>query len=160
MQQQPVPALTLEGVVSKIIFFNDENAYLVMELETAGESVVVVGYAANLAAGESVRVTGDYITHPTYGRQFSAASIESIAPTDEAGILAYLESGAIKGIGKTQDGCQFSHRGSCRNLPVVGFWRQGVRRRQGKEIGYGRNGLLRVGPKSQKVRCLDQLIIV
>ena len=101
MQQQPVPALTLEGVVSKIIFFNDENAYLVMELETAGESVVVVGYAANLAAGESVRVTGDYITHPTYGRQFSAASIESIAPTDEAGILAYLESGAIKGIGKT-----------------------------------------------------------
>ncbi len=68
MQQQPVPALTLEGVVSKIIFFNDENAYLVMELETAGESVVVVGYAANLAAGESVRVRSKGIHHPPHLR--------------------------------------------------------------------------------------------
>ena len=32
--QQPDQALTLEGIVTKIIFFNEENAYLVLELET------------------------------------------------------------------------------------------------------------------------------
>ena len=99
--QQPDQALTLEGIVTKIIFFNEENAYLVLELETEGERVVVVGYAANLCAGESVRVTGEYVTHPAYGRQFSACSIESVPPTSQAGILAYLESGIVKGIGKT-----------------------------------------------------------
>ena len=83
--QQPACALVLEGIISKIIFFNEQNAYLVLELETAGERVVVVGYAANLCAGESVRVTGEYTTHPTYGRQFSASSIESVLPTERAG---------------------------------------------------------------------------
>ena len=98
---ETTPSLVLEGVINKIIFRNEETAYVVMEVETAVGRETVVGYAANLAAGESIRALGDYVTHASYGRQFAAVSIESVLPSDTAGILAYLESGAIKGIGKT-----------------------------------------------------------
>ncbi|MBQ3076276.1 MAG: ATP-dependent RecD-like DNA helicase [Clostridia bacterium] len=100
-QPTPAPSLTLEGVVNKIIYRNEENSYVVMELICDEEPQVAVGYAASLSPGESVRLTGSYAQHQTYGRQFAAASIETIPPGDEKALLRYLQSGAIRGIGRS-----------------------------------------------------------
>ena len=38
--------------------------------------------------------------HPSYGRQFKADSLTETLPQDAAGILRYLSSGIIKGVGR------------------------------------------------------------
>ena len=52
-----------------------------------------------LNEGETIRVRGVYTTHPSYGRQFSVSSYESVIPQDSLAMERYLGSGAIKGIG-------------------------------------------------------------
>ncbi|NLT58052.1 MAG: ATP-dependent RecD-like DNA helicase [Clostridiales bacterium] len=99
LEQQAAP-LQLEGVVNKIIYRNEESAYLVMAVETAEGEEVVVGYSAGIAVGESIQAQGSYTTHASYGRQFAAASITSIPPSGEAAVRAYLAGGAVKGIGQ------------------------------------------------------------
>ncbi len=59
----------------------------------------VVGVLPGVREGESVRVTGVYERHPTYGRQFHASICEPALPEGTAGMLRYLSSGVLKGIG-------------------------------------------------------------
>lgn len=96
--------LTTEGVVENIIFSNEENGYCVFALsddegEGADAELVCVGYLPDINEGESVRVTGSIINHPSYGRQLSVSAYEKTLPKSERGIEKYLGSGLIKGIG-------------------------------------------------------------
>ena len=52
-----------------------------------------------LNEGETIRAKGEFTRHPSYGRQFSVSSYESVIPQDSAAMERYLGSGAIKGIG-------------------------------------------------------------
>lgn len=96
--------LTTEGVVESIIYSNPENGYCVFSLsDDEGEGkeaeLVCVGYLPDLNEGESIKVTGSIINHPSYGRQLSVAAYEKTLPKTERGIEKYLGSGLIKGIG-------------------------------------------------------------
>jgi len=51
------------------------------------------------APGQSVRVSGDWITHPKYGQQFKIVSYEIMLPATTEGINRYLKSGLIRGLG-------------------------------------------------------------
>lgn len=63
------------------------------------EEITCVGTFSAIAEGENIEATGEYMEHPTYGRQFKVDSFEEKAPEDEEAIERYLGSGAIKGIG-------------------------------------------------------------
>ncbi len=90
----------LKGIIDHIIFRNPENAYTVLSFNADdGGDYVCVGTLPELDAGESVTFEGEIRENPKYGTQFSIISF-TIAPIDdEASILRYLSSGAVKGIG-------------------------------------------------------------
>lgn len=90
---------TIEGYVDHIIFRNEDNGYTVMVVIAEEEELTCVGNFQYLGEGETIKALGHYTEHPSYGRQFSVASYETVIPQDSAAMERYLGSGAIKGVG-------------------------------------------------------------
>lgn len=89
----------ISGFIEHIIFSNRDNGYTVFTLTTDTEEITCVGSLCAIGEGESVKLTGEYVMHDLYGRQFSFSSYEVCMAEDEASILRYLSSGAIKFVG-------------------------------------------------------------
>lgn len=101
----------ITGSVERITYYNQENGYTVFRLRPEEKNhqkipglnldglLTVVGALPELSPGESVRLEGDYVTHPKHGLQFKASVCEQVLPESTAGIERYLGSGLIKGIG-------------------------------------------------------------
>ncbi len=89
----------IQGFIENIIYQNPENQYTVFEISTEGSPIVSVGVLPGISEGMSVELTGEFINHPTYGRQFKTSSFEVKRPEDVKSIERYLGSGAIKGVG-------------------------------------------------------------
>jgi len=96
MQNQEI--LEVTGAVETIIYRNDSNGYTVLEM-SGDEEITAVGIMPDVNAGEEVKLIGSFKPHHTYGMQFSVTAYEKTMPSDVAGILKYLSSGAIRGIG-------------------------------------------------------------
>lgn len=91
----------LEGVVDSVLFSNQSNGYIVLELDTHGDYVTVVGELGNIEEGEELIVSGEYVKHAKFGMQFKAQFCQRKMPATTNAILKYLSSGVLKGIGKT-----------------------------------------------------------
>ena len=92
---------TVSGIVDSIIYQNEDNGYVVFEMEdTSGYPVTVTGIIPYLTDGDKLTVTGKWVNHKTYGKQFEAQTYEKTLPAEESDILRYLSSGAVKGIGR------------------------------------------------------------
>ncbi|MFR4797685.1 MAG: ATP-dependent RecD-like DNA helicase, partial [Lentihominibacter sp.] len=52
------------------------------------------------SVGRGYVLRGEFITHQTYGEQFSVKEFEEIMPSTKDGIKEFLSSGAMKGIGR------------------------------------------------------------
>ena len=60
-----------EGIVSKIIYKNESNQYVVFAVETAdGEDETFVGYLSGIEEGMYILAKGEYVDHPSYNIQF------------------------------------------------------------------------------------------
>ena len=94
-----LPMEEITGYVEGIIFRNSDNGYTVMDFVVDEFLITVVGIFPTVGEGENLLLRGQYIDHPTYGRQFKATSYEAVAPADELSMERYLGSGAIRGIG-------------------------------------------------------------
>src|SRR5690606_32263927 len=80
---------------------NTKNGYTVCDLRTDNNTqVTLVGIMPMLVEGENIVATGIYVSHPDYGRQFKVEQCERSIPTLEEGVIQYLSSGFIKGLGK------------------------------------------------------------
>ena len=92
---------SIAGIVDDIVYQSEESGYVVCVIEDAssGEPVTVVGTIPYLSEGDRITVQGDWVNHPTYGRQFKAVSYDKELPADQGDILRYLAGGNIKGIG-------------------------------------------------------------
>lgn len=88
----------LSATVDAIIYRNDANGYTVLELDDEDETTAV-GIMPDVSVGESLKIFGTYKSHPSYGMQLFVSTYEKTAPTDVAGILSYLGSGSVRGIG-------------------------------------------------------------
>jgi exodeoxyribonuclease V alpha subunit len=93
---------TLEGMLERIVFANEENAWSVVRLAVPGrrDPVTAVGNLLGVQPGENLRLSGTWIQDPKYGRQFKVSSYATVAPATRTGIEKYLSSGLIRGIGK------------------------------------------------------------
>ena len=89
----------INGVVENIIYRNEENGYTVLEISGDEALITANGVMPLVNAGESVKLFGVFKNHPTYGEQFAVSAFERTMPENMDGILKYLSSGAIKGIG-------------------------------------------------------------
>lgn len=92
--------MILEGYVSKIIYQNEDNSYTVFVVETADGDEVMVGQVPGIAEGMFIQAEGDYVHHPQYDLQFKITASELSMPSDTEGILRFLSSGIIKGVGE------------------------------------------------------------
>ncbi len=93
-------ALHIEGTVENILFRNEENGYVVLDLDAGGEPITVTGELGDIDEGECLSLYGQYVTHPRFGPQFQVESCERKLPNTADSIRRYLASGVIKGIGK------------------------------------------------------------
>jgi len=89
----------ISGTVEEIIYNNENNGYTVGIIETSDDVVTFTGLFSSITLGEHVKVEGDWMDHPRYGKQFQVKSYEIIMPDSIEGIKKYLASGLIKGVG-------------------------------------------------------------
>ncbi len=100
----------LEGTLERITYYNPDNGYSVVYLKPNAKIpgvqldedgfIAVVGNMPEVQPGETLRCSGTWATHPTFGRQFKAETTIQIAPSTVEGLKRYLSSGLIKGVGK------------------------------------------------------------
>ena len=88
-----------QGIITEIIFHNEDNGYTIAVMETEAEYFTVVGCLPSCVKGSSYKLRGTFKVHPTYGEQFAFTEFEEMLPTGKAGIEGFLASGVIKGIG-------------------------------------------------------------
>ncbi len=89
----------LQGTVEDVVFSNEETGFTVIDMSVDGELITAVGVLPTLSAGETLRVTGHWDYHHSFGRQFKIDECERQMPKTSADMLKYLSSGTIKGIG-------------------------------------------------------------
>lgn len=96
-------SFSLEGVLERITFYNEENGFLIGKLKGSEgkEEIAVIGKAPKVQCGETLVLSGTWTIHPKHGKQFSFDTFESKLPASAYGIRKYLASGLIHGIGKT-----------------------------------------------------------
>lgn len=96
-----LPLQSLNGVIERITFYNEENGYTVARFVPEGKSytVTVIGNLMDASVGESLALQGIWTNHPTHGRQFEIKKFTIQLPATVEGIRKYLGSGLIKGIG-------------------------------------------------------------
>ena len=90
----------LQGMVSDIVFKNEENGYTIASLANENDEITIVGCMPTLSVGESIEVEGKWINHKIYGSQFEVQSFMPVTPSSLEGIYVYLSSGMIHGIGE------------------------------------------------------------
>src|SRR5215212_1526409 len=100
-QTRAAPPATLEAVLERITYANEETGYTVARVATdrSSDLLTVVGALLGAQPGESLRLRGRWASHPQYGRQFQVEAYSTVLPATIQGIRRYLGSGLIKGIG-------------------------------------------------------------
>ena len=95
-----LPGDQLEATVVDTIFRNEDNGYSVLNVRYGRSESTVVGQLPPLFPDESVTFYGQWVEHPSYGRQFKADACQPQRPTSLLGIERFLASGFIKGVRK------------------------------------------------------------
>ncbi|MCL5980917.1 MAG: AAA family ATPase [Firmicutes bacterium] len=90
----------LEGVLERVTYYNDATFFMVARLRACDETLhTIIGNLPRFSVGEQLLLDGEWSEHPEYGRQFKATAYESAAPQNVKGILRFLSSGQVKGVG-------------------------------------------------------------
>ena len=91
---------TIVGTVEGIVFESDDGSFTVFRMKAENGSMVsVVGPFVAPKVGEQVELTGAWTEHPRFGSQFRAQSVRRMAPTSRQGLVRFLSSGVVKGVG-------------------------------------------------------------
>ncbi len=92
---------SLSGIVRSVVYRNEESGFTVLSVvpKDKEKPTRVVGEIGAIEAGEQVVAAGVWVDHPRHGRQFRARDIAVEIPTGREGLLGYLGSGAIHGVG-------------------------------------------------------------
>lgn len=93
--------MELEGTVENVVFRSADDAFVVFRLQPLHKRgvVTVAGRVPVPFLGEQISLTGEWVDHPTFGRQVRVESYRSVAPQTVQGIARYLGSGAFPGVG-------------------------------------------------------------
>lgn len=90
----------INGIISSVIYLNDENGYAVVRMELdSGDMITAVGCLPYIAPGEMISAEGSWITHAQHGRQFKIEQSNRLLPTSADGIYEYLAGSTVRGIG-------------------------------------------------------------
>jgi len=101
-KEQAVEApLQIEGELANIVYANEDDGYTVARIRRKGEVqlTTIVGNLFSVNPGENLLLTGRWVNHKKFGRQFRIETYTVLTPATIDGIQRYLASSLIKGIG-------------------------------------------------------------
>ncbi len=91
---------TVKGTIENVVYRNESNDYTVLEIVSPeNELITAVGMIPVAYEGEIVTLVGSWSYHKEFGKQFSFTEFEKTLPEETEGILQYLSSGTVKGVG-------------------------------------------------------------
>jgi len=94
---------TFEARILKKIFYAEDSGFGIFRVIAKGDfkgNQIITGTFFDVKEGDFIKADGESVTHPRFGKQIKVLNHESILPNDEEGIIRYLSSGRIKGVGK------------------------------------------------------------
>jgi len=98
----------IAGIIERVTYHDEDSGYTVLKImpqerqpdaEARDGTVTVVGNMPTLSKGESAHFAGEWVDSPRYGRQFRARQASPRPPHTARGIINFLSSGIVKGIG-------------------------------------------------------------
>ena len=89
----------LNGFVESIVFRSSDTGYVVCKIRNEKNIVSAVGTVPFIKEGQNVKLTGEWVVHKQFGKQFNIHEFQEITPTSIDGIEKYLSAGIIHGIG-------------------------------------------------------------
>ncbi|WP_415282812.1 ATP-dependent RecD-like DNA helicase [Clostridium perfringens] len=89
----------LNGIVESIVFKSSDTGYTVIKFRENNIIHTAVGVLPHVKEGQNLKITGSWVNHSQFGKQFKVEDCEEILPTSKDGIEKYLSSGIIQGIG-------------------------------------------------------------
>ena len=91
--------MDIVATIDSIIFRNESNGYTVVRITDANHNKgTAVGRFPMVNEGERVRLKGEVVENK-FGEQLECTSVEILKPNTLEGIIKYLSSGLIKGVG-------------------------------------------------------------
>lgn len=97
------PEETVKGCVERIVYRDEESGFTILSIKPGKDDDIVKVQCALLdiafTEGSMVTAYGAWENHPKYGQQFAAIAVEPDLPTTTKGIVKYLASDYISGVG-------------------------------------------------------------
>lgn len=91
----------IEGKIESIRFYKEENGYLIASVSAKGikGQFIMIGNFMGAKRTMTFAAEGIWFKDKVYGQEFKASKIEETIPDTNEGLIQYLSSGFIKGIG-------------------------------------------------------------
>lgn len=91
----------IEGKIESIRFYKEENGYLIASVSAKGikGQFIMLGNFMGAKRTMTFAAEGMWFKDKVYGQEFKASKIEETIPDTNEGLIQYLSSGFIKGIG-------------------------------------------------------------
>ncbi|MDF1662563.1 MAG: ATP-dependent RecD-like DNA helicase [Planctomycetota bacterium] len=93
--------VTITGAIDRVTFQSDESHFVIFRLieDETERPITAKGDLAFAGIGEHVTLNGRWHHDPKWGHQFQFRSARASAPTTREGLVKYLSSGLVEGIG-------------------------------------------------------------
>ena len=88
------------GHIEQVYFTNQNWSSIRVKLNT-GKRINAAGKITNPIVGYNIKITGEFKVDPKFGPQISVSDSKVIKAKSDTGIIAYLSSGLIKGVGES-----------------------------------------------------------
>lgn len=88
------------GLISRVFFSNDNWASVLITVDKDDSVIRAAGSIMNPVVGTRMLFVGDWFDDPKYGRQFKIQSSRLYGKMTREGLIGYLSSGFITGVGE------------------------------------------------------------
>ena len=82
----------VEASILGTIYRNDDNGYTVLTAREGRREITVVGTLPELHPGEQAVFTGEWVEHPSYGKQLKCTACQLQLPTTKLGIERVIQT--------------------------------------------------------------------
>ena len=95
------PTNRIEGELLGFTFRTEDGGFSVARIRTDDQRrIIAVGPIGHVTEGQHLILKGSWVTHASHGRQFKVKTVLVEDPRTDRGLIRYLSSGAVTGLGK------------------------------------------------------------
>ena len=94
--------MKLHGKIKQVRFFSEESYFIVGVIEASEmeKDVLFSGYMKHFDVDLEYCFSGEFYTHPKYGKQFKIENYQVIIDDNRQGLINYLSSSLFNGVGQ------------------------------------------------------------